>query len=139
MCLVSETKQAVAEVNQNYSVFDDILTDTIGYMDGFYALNDDLIFICTNPFETAFEIKKIIYTFNGLTRKASVEHFIYTSWGGLGYQDKYKDIKLKMDKIRYNNGDFKVRQYKRFIKQIKKSSFCDSRVDRILEEELKNG
>lgn len=136
-----DNSKAVAnEITINYSLFDDILGDTLGISDGFYLLDNNLVFISTDTFNKAFSKTKTIFIFNKYTRKATVYEIDIFSWAGVHYDYKHKVFVESMKNLKHLNDEYDVIKYKRFINKIKKyNASCRINVEYVLEEKYKNG
>lgn len=124
-----------------YSVFDDLLSDTIGVNDGIYKFKNDnknTVFICTT--RNQFEITKHIFIYNKKSKRMTVKNIPYFTWGILSYDSRYNEIvdnissKLEHDKTNHKmNSKLKSLFYK-----IKKyNQYCAYSVERF-EEKINN-
>ena len=124
-----------------YTLFDDILSDTIGISDGMYKFKKDrknIIFICTT--RNNLEITKHIFIYNKKSKRMKVENIPYFTWGTISYNEEYETLVNDIsNKLELDVSDIKINsKLKSLFHKIRKHNrYCGYSIERF-EEKIKN-
>lgn len=136
---LNNKKHETVYEDEPYTVFDDIMTDTIGYLDGIYKFKNDnskLIFICTDGWQ--LEKKKHIFIYDKKAKSFKINDINYFSWVSIATNAKDKEFIESLNNIELHKEFHLDKKYKKLLNRaFKYNDACRSSVIRI-KKRIKN-